>query len=118
MRIYIGHSNEFDFKKELYEPIKRSSLYREHQVVFPHEDSKKVFNSKEYLKNCDLMIAEVSYPSMGLGIEIGWADMYKCKIVCVYKRGSKISGSLSQVCDNILEYSNTKELVDIIERSV
>jgi hypothetical protein len=117
MNIYVAHSRSFDFKKELYEPIRQSSLNNEHTFVLPHENSDKPFNSKDYLKNeADLLIAEVSESATGLGIELGWADIYQVPIVCIYKKGSKVSGSLKVVSKNFVEYSNSKEMISEIER--
>ncbi len=117
MKIYVAHSRSFDFKKELYEPIRQSSLNDEHTFVLPHETSDEPFNSKEYLKNdADLLIAEVSEPATGLGIELGWADTYEVPIVCIYRKGSKVSGSLKVVSKNFVEYSNSKELISEIQR--
>ena len=46
MKIYIGHSNDFNFKEELYMPIINSKLNEENQFIFPHL-SDNTFNSKE-----------------------------------------------------------------------
>ncbi|MBW2985833.1 hypothetical protein KY333_00525 [Candidatus Woesearchaeota archaeon] len=37
MKIYVGHAKKFDFKKELYEPLRKSPLNNEHEIVLPHE---------------------------------------------------------------------------------
>jgi hypothetical protein len=117
MKIYVAHSRSFDFKKELYEPIRQSSLNDEHTFVLPHETSDEPFNSKDYLKNkADLMIAEVSESATGLGIELGWADIYEVPIICIYRKGSKVSDSLKVVLKNFVEYSNSKELIFGIKR--
>lgn len=119
MKIYVAHSRSFDFKKDLYEPIRQSSLNDEHTFVLPHETSEEPFNSKDFLKNeADLLIAEVSEPATGLGIELGWADTYEVPIVCIYRKGSKVSGSLKVVSKNFVEYSNSKELISWIERII
>ena len=119
MKIYVAHSRSFDFKKELYEPIRQSSLNDEHTFVLPHETSDEPFNSKDYLKNeADLLIAEVSEPATGLGIELGWANTYEVPIVCIYRKGSKVSGSLQVVSKNFVEYANSKELISGIERII
>lgn len=66
MNIYIAHSRSFDFKKDLYEAIRKSFLNGEHTFVLPHETTEEPFNSKDYLKNqATLMIAEVSEPATG-----------------------------------------------------
>lgn len=77
MNSYISHSRNFDFVKELYIPIRESRLNTEHFFLLPHEDSDTVFPTKDYFESqeCDMVIAEVSYPSTGQGIELGWAEM-------------------------------------------
>jgi hypothetical protein len=81
MDIYIGHSSSIDFKEQLYEPLRNSGLDDEHNIVLPHEDSDEPFNSKKLLKNkCDVFVAEVSEASTGLGIELGWADLYEVPV--------------------------------------
>ena len=115
MKIYVGHSKEFDFKKELYEPLRKSALNQKHEITLPHEKSDEPFNSQEFLKNCDVMIAEISYPKTSLGIEIGWASANNVTILFVYIKGSKISNSLKIVSKYFLEYSNEKELINGVE---
>ena len=119
MKIYIGHSRSFDFKNELYKPLQESVLATKHQLVFPHSESSEPFSSKEFFQNgCDLIIAEVSYPATGLGIELGWADILKVPIICIYKNGSKVSGSLKAITDNFLEYSDEMDLIVKLEQKL
>jgi nucleoside 2-deoxyribosyltransferase len=118
MRIYVGHSKKSEYRSELYEPLRNSRLNEEHEIVLPHEKSDAPFNSKEFLQTCDLMIAEVSYPATGLGIELGWADALGIPIMCVYKKGAKVSGSLNGMTKDFVEYSSGDELVDGIERVI
>ena len=119
MKIYIAHSRNFDFQKELYNPIKNSPISKEHTFVFPHEESGEPFNSKElFQKGCDLIIAEVSHPSTSLGIELGWADMLNVPIACIYRKNYKISGSLKAVTKIFLEYSDTEDLINKIKEAI
>lgn len=112
MKIYFAHSRNDTFKKELYEPIRNSSLNTEHTIILPHEKSDDPFNSKDYLKNeADLLIAEVSEHKLGLGIELGWADIYQVPIICIYKKSSKLSGSLKLISKYFVEYSNSEEMI-------
>ncbi len=89
MKIYFCHSREFDYQKELYDPIRESHLNTQHEIIFPHENNFQTINTKEVIKNCDIIFAEVSFPSTGLGIELGWADTYVIPIVCVSKVSTK-----------------------------
>ncbi len=64
------------------------------------------------------MIAEVSYPATSLGIELGWAEMLGTPVLCVSKKGYKISGSLEVVTKDFIEYSDTKDLVNKIQEFI
>lgn len=65
------------------------------------------------------MIAEVSLPgNYWLWIEIGWADAFGIKIVCIYKVGLKISGSLKLVCDNFIEYTDKDDLIEKLKEII
>jgi len=68
MKIYIAHASSFPYEKELYEPLRSSPLAQEHDLVFPHEAGRDV-NTKALIESCDIVVAEVSYSSIGLGIE-------------------------------------------------
>lgn len=116
MKIYISHSSEFNYKKELYD-----YLYKLNNIgdfFLPHKDD-KVENTKDVIKNCDLVIAEISLPSTGQGIELGWANIFEKKIVCIYKKGFDYSSSLKIIADDFYEYDekNLEEIIiNIIEK--
>lgn len=112
MKIYVCHSKGFDFKNELYEPLKNSGLNVE--FIFPHENSSESFNSKELFEKhlCDLVLAEVSIPATGQGIELGWANVFNIPIVCFYKTGTIPAGSLRVITDKIIEYSDSNDLIN------
>lgn len=113
MKIYVSHSTNFDFAKELYEPLTNSALGIVHYFIFPHKDSLEPYPSKELLqeRKCDLVLAEVSLPSTGQGIELGWANFSGVKIICVHKRGAKISDSLTAVSRKFISYTDKNDLV-------
>jgi hypothetical protein len=121
MKIYIAHSRSFNFEEELYVPLKNSFLVKEHLLVFPHDESNELFNTKQFFRDgCDLVLAEVSYPSIGLGIELGWANLLNVPVVCMYKKNTKMSGSLKEISDQFIEYSDLDDLItkikDIIQQ--
>ena len=111
MKIYVTHSTSFDFQNELYGPLRKSELNMVHEIVLPHEHSSEQFSSKEFMKECDVVLAEVSYPSTGQGIELGWANTYNVPIVCLNKKGMKVSGALKTVSEVFIEYENTEDMV-------
>lgn len=112
MKMYVSHSRNFDFINELYKPLKETGLPLE--FIFPHEQSSESFNSKELFEahGCEYILAEVSTPSTGQGIELGWADIYGIKILCFYKTGSSPAKSLAKITDKIFEYGDDLDLVN------
>lgn len=114
MKIYVVHSRDIDYINELYNPIKNSSVYENNTVIFPHESDKSV-NSKEIIKEADLVIAEVSKDSIGMGIELGWAEFVGDEILCISKTGLKISSSLKYITNNFIEYEDSTDLVVKLE---
>src|SRR3989344_8251249 len=111
MKIIVTHSIGFNFKEELYRPIRSSVLNTEHNFYLPQETGKEKI-TKEMVRNSDLIFAEVSYPSTGQGIELGWANIFNTPIVCFYKSGTKPSNALKYVATSFVEYLNEKDLID------
>jgi hypothetical protein len=118
MKIYVSHSTQFNYQEELYRPLTSSKLYTSNEIILPHKDSLELFSSKDYFASCDLVIAEVSFPSTGVGIELGWANAQNIKIICVYKTGSKFSSSLKAVSKYFIEYSSPEDLIKKLEEIV
>lgn len=113
MNIYVGHSREHNFKEELYKPLRESNLNTEYSIILPHENTDEPFNSKEYFrKSCDLVLAEVSHKSSGLGVELGWADMLDVPIICIHKQGTKPPNSLKVLTNRYIIYSTEKDLIE------
>ncbi len=117
MKIYIGHSNDFNFKEELYMPIIESKLNEKVEFIFPHLTT-QTFNSKEIIEQSDLFIAEVSRPSLGLGIEIGRAEMKNKKILCIYNEKYKKPSSLKYVNVDIFAYKDKEDMVCKLEEYI
>ena len=118
MNIYISHSSKYDYINKLYNPIKTSNLFRLHNFFFPHDNENKTINTKEIISNYDLLIAEVSFPATGQGIELGWADYAKTPILCIYEKGAKISSSLKFITNNFIEYGNTEDMINEISNFI
>lgn len=114
-KIYVGHSSSFNFRKELYDPLIRSSFYDKYKFILPYGHRDKPIDTKDVIKNCDCMIAEVSFPSTGLGIEIGWANVFERPMLCIHREGMKVSSSLKYVTDNIAQYKDSEDLIKKID---
>ena len=111
MKIYVSHLKKSNFKQELYEPLRNSGI---DEFIFPHENSDEPFKTRELFENkgCNLVLAEVSNPSTGQGIELGWASILNIPIICIYKTGSKIANSLKVITKDFIEYSDSKDLIN------
>lgn len=114
MKIYVGHSTAFDYINELYLPLKSCVLSKKYELVFPHDKQSEIINTQKIIMDCDLFIAEVSYPSTGLGIELGWASNSKCSILCIAKEWVTPSTSIKIICSDIITYSSTDMLINDI----
>lgn len=118
-KIYVIHATQgFDYQAKLYQPLRESRLNTQYWFVLPHEQSGPVKSSKHFIQDvpeeggCDWVLAEVSYPSTGSGIELGWADAAGKPIICVSQIGSQPSSSLSVISKVHLQYLNEKDLID------
>lgn len=110
MKIFISHASCYDFEKELYEPLRKAQFFQEHEVVLPMQKD-NFDTSLETVQSCDLIIADVSYPSTGQGIELGWAYILNIPVICIYKKGSKYSGAIPEIFDILIEYNDIEELI-------
>ncbi len=113
MKIYIAHSSNFPFREKLYAPLRASELNARHEIFLPQETGNEDV-TRELIKSQNLVIAEVSMPSTGSGIELGWADAAGVPILCIYEKGAKYSSSLDYVCKNFVEYSGADDMLQKI----
>ena len=105
-KVYVSHPTSFDFKEELYKALKKLKNF---ELILPHENSGMPKSSKDIIKTCAALIAEVSVPSQGVGIEIGWADSFGIPIIFLFKKNSKISTSLRLLSDNFIDYDRIED---------
>lgn len=115
MKIYVSHSTKFDYNRELYQPLRASELNKKHEIVLPHEGGKNI-NSKEVIKNSDLVLAEVSLPAMGQGIELGWADAFDRPIICLYQSDKEFSPYLKYLTEKFISYRDSLDLIQQLEK--
>jgi nucleoside 2-deoxyribosyltransferase len=87
-----------------------------HSFHLPHESETIPF-TRSLLENkeMDIVLAEVSYPSTGEGIEMGWAHVFNIPIYCIYKEGMKYSGAINTITNNIYTYKNTNDMIEKIK---
>lgn len=135
MRIYFGTATENI--KHNHTPIARihqlildlghthtTNWYKvENEKITPiNHTTKTAENIKNEIIKSDLMIAEISIPSFGLGYHVCLAKMYQIPVICLYhtKYKDNISPTLkSMVKDNfVLEEYDDATLKKILEKSL
>lgn len=112
MKIFVAHASAFPFEEKLYAPIRSSVLFMEHEFILPEEQKYNgTWNTKEEIEASDLMIADVSAPSTGAGIEMGWANASGTPIIALYEKGSVPSTVVKYLTETVIEYENGEDLV-------
>ncbi len=72
-----------------------------------------------WLDECDIVIAEVTTPSLGVGYELGRAEAKGKRIVCLFRTnaGRNLSGMvLGNPVNEVFEYETVEELKMVFEK--
>lgn len=117
VKIYISHAKKLDYINDLYNPIRNSTINKTHRIHLPHEKHENAIDSpsKDIIKDSDIFIAETSFRATWLWIELGWANSFWVKIICIHKKWVKQSWSLKVICNNFIEYSDSQDLIQKLE---
>lgn len=118
MKLYFGHSKDFDFVNEYYKPIEADEDLQKETLIFPHDVNINNANPREFYKTIDVFIAEVSYKATGLGIELGWCYDDNVPVYCFYKENMKPSNSVYQVANEVIAYKDSEDLIRKIKEVV
>jgi hypothetical protein len=110
MKIFVAHASNFNFQDKIYTPIRSSSLNSEFEFILPHEGGRREV-TKELIKEAGAIVVDVSRPSTGAGIEMGWANAFSVPIICIYEKGSAVSKSVAYLAKAIIEYENPEDLI-------
>lgn len=119
----ISYSKRKLFDNEV-EAIKR--LFKENNIellVFVDKYNFRADQEKEMMKtafneidNSDLLIAELTTKSIGVGIEIGYAFAKAIPIIYLRKKDAEYSTTASGSASYVLEYSNELDLYQSMQK--
>ena len=112
--VYISHSSNMDYEKELYQPLLSSKLAERYNFIFPHNEKYKDIDTKNILIKSSCLIAGVSFPGTGIGLELGRAECHNIPVICFIKKGKKCSSSVKRNF-KVIEYYDEKDLVHKLE---
>lgn len=118
MKIYIAHSSNFNYQDELYKPLKNELKLNHVELILPHENSIEGKNTYDIMSKCNLLLAEVSYASTGLGIELGRAESFDLPIIAIHREDRKPSSSIKFVTNRIHSYQSPREMIDLIQKII
>ena len=111
MKILVAHASNYDYRTELYEPLKQSVLAQEHTFIFPHDADNVDIETNSHIPDAGLLIAEVSHASTGAGIEIGLAQAATVPTIFLYKAGVTPTSALKFIKGTLVEYTDAHDLV-------
>jgi len=117
MKIFVAHSSNFDFKNKLYAPLRSSALNTEHEILLPQEGEIEEI-TREMINGCDAVVAEVSAPSLGAGIEIGWADAAGVPVIALYEKDAHPSFSIDNAVTDRFAYDNADDMLEKLEAAL
>ena len=118
MKIYLVHSSKYNFREELYKPLQNSDLNKKHEIIYLYDRTDEPGSTKDLIKSCDLVVAEVSANSIACGIEIGWADSLDIPIIFIHKSDIEPSKFLPLLSTNIISYVGSEDLVDSLKKMI
>jgi nucleoside 2-deoxyribosyltransferase len=126
-KVYVGcsltHAPE-DFKAsitQLKEQIKKICEVFEFVGLTAGTSRDVYLQDSNMVKNCDLFVAECSYPSTGLGLEIGLALAANKPILVIAKKDAKVSRMILGIDSStisFLRYQNIKEAIPAIQEKI
>ena len=75
----------------------------------------------EWLRSADVLVAEVTTPSLGVGYEIGRAIEWGKRVVCLYRpsQGRRLSGMIAGCAGaRVVEYTDVAQLPAILKAAI
>ena len=75
----------------------------------------------EWLRRADLVVAEVTTPSLGVGYEIGRAVEWGTRVICLYRPSAerRLSGMIAGCAGVVVrEYTESAQLPSILEQLI
>ena len=118
-KVFISYSfenkNEFVGFNENLKNFLKENNFESYSFVFDpvgkFESNKDLMNKAlEKIDESDIVIAELSYKRIGIGVEIGYAKAKGKNIIYIHKIGSDISTTVDGVSGARIEYKDLDDL--------
>lgn len=131
MKIYVsgsiyGGREKIETYKVIIEALEKYGEVYDKEIIDEDILEKEKFQSDEeifkklenYLKNIDIVFAEVTVPSLGVGYELGFADQLGKKIIAIYDMNvvSKVSTMIrGNKRIKLIGYHNISEIINKLD---
>lgn len=131
MKIYVsgsiyGGREKIETYKVIIEALEKYGEVFDKEIIDEDILEKEKFQSDEdifkklegYLKNIDIVFAEVTVPSLGVGYELGFADQLGKKVIAIYDMNvvSKVSTMIrGNKRIKLIGYHNISEIINKLD---
>lgn len=131
MMIYVsgsiyGGTDKIDTYKILIEELEKYGEVLDKQIADPntianeaYQDDEEIYKDlEEKLISADIVFAEVTIPSLGVGYELGFADKIGKRIIAIYDENytKKVSTMIrGNKRIKLIPYKNINEIIDNLE---
>jgi len=90
---------------------------QEFDMILPHEDSEELFDIRSAIETSqiDFVIADITYPSTGQGVELTWINAAGIPIECLYLEGSQVSHTLKLLTNKFFDYETEEDMIDMMK---
>jgi nucleoside 2-deoxyribosyltransferase len=127
MKIYLANSLTYapeEFKRSINEL--KTRLKEKYEVLdwlgLEKGTPQDVYNHDlSCVQNCDLLVAECSYPAIGLGFEIGTSLCINKPVLAIAKEEAKVTRLILGITHPLFEfvrYKTTEEILQAVEEKI
>lgn len=106
------------FGTVLTEHIGKEDTHIKNEVKYSEKiDEHTYIRDTKWIVECDIIIADVSVPSLGVGYELGFGESLNKDIVCIYDNNSQKSLSYmlsGNVKNEIIKYDSLEDIKEKI----
>jgi len=121
----ISYSNrklfdlEIESLKAFFQSKNRELLVFVDKYNFKQNEEKEMMQTAfKAIDDCDLLIAELTTKSIGVGIEIGYAYAKKIPIIYLHKKESEYSTTASGTATSHINYDNEIDLIHQLKKII
>jgi len=122
-KVYFACALAYSTQEYRDEVANLKDLLRKHFEIgdfygfIPTADPKIIFEHDiNQVQNCDMVIAECSYPSTGMGIEIGTALALNKPVIAIAKNDLEVSAMITGNSKiPLIRYHDTQEILEALK---